>query len=479
MGVKLMKKYLFKNKGWFFAYAITMIINSVFITYSAFLIESIVNCAANEDMVRLKQRIIWSIVYILGLFIIEYIRRICRAKYLKDSVFDLKKDLFNSLIDKDVITFSQENSALYISALNNDVKMVEDNYFDNIFVVIRSITMLVTAVLLMIYINIFIGIVASILSLFPILIPMIFGKKLSKLKNQYSKALEMYNVKIKDVFTGFEVIKSFSIEKNIKENHSKINENTEHKKYKSYYTEGVVNAISNSVACSIVVIIFIISAYFVVKGEITFALMIAVTQLSGNITSPIFNMIEALNKAKAINGINNKLINMMSTNRQEENEIEIEKLQEKIQIKNLTYSFNNNRNILENITLDLYKGKKYAIVDGSGSGKSTLKLILRYYDNYIGNIYIDGVDNRDINSKSLYKICSMIHQNVFMFDDTVKNNINLYNNYSDEILNDSIKKAGLNKVINNLEGGIDAQINENGSNFSGGEKQRIELLEHL
>lgn len=224
-----MRRYLFKNKIWFWAYAITMIINSIVITYSAFLIERIVNCATNVEVILLKRQIVYSIIYILVLFTIEYIRRTCRAIYLKRSVFDLKKDLFDNLIDQDLVTFSKENSAKYISILNNDVKMVEDNYFDNIFVIIRSVTMLATAVIFMICINIYVGVIAILLSVIPILIPMIFGKKLSKLKNGYSKALEVYNIKIKDIFTGFEVIKSFNIEKNIKENHIKINANTEEK----------------------------------------------------------------------------------------------------------------------------------------------------------------------------------------------------------------------------------------------------------
>lgn len=202
--------------------------------------------------------------------------------------------------------------------------------------------------------------------------------------------------------------------------------------------------------------------------------MVAVTQLSGNITNPIFSMIEAFNKAKAVGDINDKLINMMSKNNQEDNGIEIDEFNEKIEIRNLTYSFDNNRNILKNINLDLYKGKKYAIV--GGSGKSTLiKLILGYYNNYTGNVYIDGIDNRKIRRKSIFKICSIIHQNVFMFDDTVKNNITLYNNYSDKIVDTSIKKAGLNNLINKLEGGINTRVNENGNNFSGGEKQRIAI----
>lgn len=209
-----------------FSYAITIALSAIFITGSAFVIKIIVECASAKNIQLLKERVIIALMYSIGLFLIEYLRRTCRAGYLKYSILDLKRDLFNSLVDRDIITFEKENSAMYISILNNDVKMVEYNFFDTIFIIIHNTAMLISAIILMIYINIFIGITAVVLSLFPVLIPMIFGNMLARLKENYSKALQVYNVKIKDIFTGFEIIKSFNIEKNIKENHSKINYST-------------------------------------------------------------------------------------------------------------------------------------------------------------------------------------------------------------------------------------------------------------
>lgn len=97
--------------------------------------------------------------------------------------------------------------------------------------------------------------------------------------------------------------------------------------------EGFVTAVVNSTACSIVLIIFLISIYFVIKGEITFALMVAVTQLSGNITNPVFNIIDSVNKVKSVKNINKKLVNIISSNCMDDTGVDIEKLKVEAFIK--------------------------------------------------------------------------------------------------------------------------------------------------
>ncbi|WGX77259.1 ATP-binding cassette domain-containing protein [Paraclostridium bifermentans] len=132
------------------------------------------------------------------------------------------------------------------------------------------------------------------------------------------------------------------------------------------------------------------------------------------------------------------------------------------------------------MNLKFERNKKYAIVGESGCGKSTLiKLIMRYYNEYEGKITIDNKDLNKIYSSDLYKTISMIQQNVFMFDDSIKENIRLFSNYSDESVVESCKRSGIMGLINRLEDGIDSLVGENGNKLSGGEKQRIAIARAL
>lgn len=119
------------------------------------------------------------------------------------------------------------------------------------------------------------------------------------------------------------------------------------------------------------------------------------------------------------------------------------------------------------------KNKKYAIVGESGSGKSTLvKLLLNYYNTYSGNIYIDNKDVMNIKEEDIFNLMSMIQQDVFIFDDTIRNNVTLFKEYSNEELKCALNKVGLTSVIDLLKDNLETSMGENGANFSGGSKTK-------
>ena len=151
-----------------------------------------------------------------------------------------------------------------------------------------------------------------------------------------------------------------------------------------------------------------------------------------------------------------------------------------ISVKGVSFAYNDDKDVLKNIDFTFKKGKKYAIVGGSGSGKTTLiKLIMQYYDNYSGEIYCGNRDIKSIPKKALYSKMAMIHQKVFMFDDTLKNNITMYQKYDDTEIADVVRKAGLEDVVRNNPQGLEQNVGENGKNLSGGEQQRIAIARAL
>jgi ABC-type multidrug transport system fused ATPase/permease subunit len=141
-------------------------------------------------------------------------------------------------------------------------------------------------------------------------------------------------------------------------------------------------------------------------------------------------------------------------------------MKECLKVKDLSYSYGE-KEVLRGVNHSFEKGKRYAIIGKSGSGKSTLlKLLAGYYGDYTGEILVDGKSDRICDSV-------FIQQNVFLFDDTIRNNLTMYDSYTEEELQNAIHKAGLDEVILALPEGLDTYVEENGSKFSGGERQRM------
>jgi len=136
--------------------------------------------------------------------------------------------------------------------------------------------------------------------------------------------------------------------------------------------------------------------------------------------------------------------------------------------------------VLNNINLYFKRNKKYLLVGPSGSGKSTLLNMLKKYNSpQQGIISIDGINLDNITANSYYKHISAIEQQIFLFEDTLKNNITLYKNYTDEEINEAIDISGLRSFVDNLPNKLDTIIYDNGKNISGGEKSRIAIARSI
>lgn len=445
------------------------------------MLKYIIDLATGNSLSNFIGGVLNFCIYIGVSFIVEVALKTFKAVYVRKTLVYLKNDIFRSILKKDMRSFGEQNSAKYISVLTNDINMIEQDYISNIFNLINYGVAFIIAFVSVLSINIFMTTVIFAVGIATFILPQLFGNKLSKKKADYSGELEVLTAKTKDLLSGFEVIKNFNIYDKAKEVYKESNEAAEAKKQKFSIFSGIVDSFAGLMGTFMFVVPIVFGGYFVMKGSITLGTLIALIQLMNNLANPLSSSIQIINKIKSLKSISKKIENIINDEVTSfEETLSFPSFNNAIEFRNVSFSYDGGKNTIEDVSITFEKGKKYALVGASGSGKSTiLKLLLRYYDNYSGDIIIDGIDLRKINVDDIYKNLSVIQQNVFMFDGSIKDNIGLYGDYSSEQILKAAEGAGLSKLIKSLDKGIDEEIGENGGKLSGGEKQRIAIARAL
>ena len=478
--MRILFKYALEYKWQFFLRVITISLVALASICFDFVMGFIVDIFASGQVEKFIPIVTVTIALIIIMFFTEYLDGLVMSNYIKNTVNYLRCDVFSKLMNKDIKDFSLDNSGKYISVLYNDIKLIEDNFLNNIFLVISSLLSFLISLCALFYISPYIVIFISIFGVLGFIIPNALSKKLVIEKNEYSKNLEEITSVTKDLFSGFEVIKGFNISKKINKIFVKNSLNVENSKRKCSILEAIIKGFSLAFSVTIYLGVLILGGYLMYKKSISVGTAIIIIQLSTHIVGPVKTSISLINQMKSVSLIGKKVEDILNVNNESEESEEIKSFRDCIDIKDLNFSYTKERNALKNINLKFERNKKYAIVGESGCGKSTLiKLIMRYYNEYEGKITIDNKDLNKIYSSDLYKTISMIQQNVFMFDDSIKENIRLFSNYSDESVIESCKRSGIMGLINRLEDGIDSLVGENGNKLSGGEKQRIAIARAL
>ena len=472
--------YTLKYKYQFLCRIITISLVALASICFDFLMGFIIDIFASGDSSKFLVITIVSISLIIIMFLTEYIDGIVMSSYIKNTVNYLRTDIFSKIINKDIKDFSLDNSGKYISILYNDIKIIEDSFFNNLFQVISCFISFIISLVVLFSISPSIVIFISIFGVLGFVIPNALSKKLVVQKSEYSQNLEEVTSITKDLFSGFEVIKGFNISNKINEIFKTASTNVEDSKKKYSILEAIIRGFSLSFSVTIYLGVLLLGGYLMYKKSITVGTAIIIIQLSTHIVGPVKLSISLINQIRSVTLIADKIENILEDTNDDFEDTKLDSFTNSISIKNLDFSYSEERKALDNINLTFEKNKKYVIVGESGSGKSTLiKLIMRYYNDYSGNISIDNHDLKSIYSADLYKNMSMIQQNVFMFDDSIKENIRLYSTHDDNEILDSCKRAGLSKLIERLPEGINSLVGENGNKLSGGEKQRIAIARAL
>lgn len=440
------------------------------------LVDTISGVEGALDLGILALMTVGLIVAVIVFGLLEYFSK---PRFMKKAIQQYKEFAFEKLLRKNINTFNDEAAASYISALSNDVTSIETNYLEKQFTMITSMVTFFGAFLLMLWYSPLLMLIVVLLIILPVIASALVGNKMEAAELDVSKKNETLTDTIKEIISGFSVVKSFKAEKALLQFFLKSNEAVEEAKCRKEKISIVIGIISATAGLLAQLGVFIAGAYLAMNGKgVTAGVVMAFVNLMNFILQPIAVMPEILANRKASMALMDKLCNSLNQNVSREKNCTLKKLEKGIEIADLTFGYKEEEEVLQGIDLQLEAGKSYALVGASGCGKSTLlNLLLSAYDNYKGHILYDGYELRDISSEALYDMVSVIQQNVVIFNASLQENITMFRDIPKEEVDKAIKAAGLLSFVK--ENGEDYLCGENGSFLSGGERQRISIARSL
>lgn len=475
-----MKIYMKQNKVLLLFTILTSIIASLGYVFMAVLLQKLLDIAVEKNMQQFIPMVLFSIFYFVMLGIFLYLQSLLSKRITCKIIKQIRTDVFKGIVSQNMGDFGKRNTADYLSIITNDVKMIEDNFLLPFFEVVQYTVIFISSFVLMIYFDVIVTIVVFVAITLMFLVPSLLGKELEKRQNTLSSQLADFTTKLKDILSGFEIIKSYSMKQYVIQKFDKENSDTIHTKYSVDKLFALNEGLSSFLALMVQIVVLFLSAYFIITERITVGTLLGMVQVSSNLANPLIMIFTNIPKIKSIQPIIEKLTVLSKYELNEVPKKQSATFNSVVSISNLSFAYEKQNRVLDKINLHIEKGKKYVIVGKSGCGKTTLvKLLAGYYTEYSGKILYDNTDLNMMNENDIVQLSSIIHQNIYMFNESVYDNICLHEDYSKESIDKAVKASGLNDVIEKLPEGLLYEAGENGSNLSGGQKQRIAVARAL
>ena len=476
-----MIRYLKQYKFLLFLTVLFTAISSLSYVFIAILLQQVMDIVDMGDMDSFIRILLFSLAYFALMGVFMYLQSLFSKKFVCKIMKAVRSKTFMGIAKHTIEDYSKNHTADYLSAITNDVKMIEDNFLLPLLQVIQYTIIFIASLAVMIYFDIIVTVCVIIAIAIMLIVPSLFGGLLSKRQDKYSDMLSSFTNHVKDLLSGFEIIKSYRMKKYVLSRFETSNEDTIKAKYSVDKAIAANEAVSMVLALLVqVVVVVFLSAYFIIIGRISAGALLGMVQVSSNLANPLLIIFSNIPKIKSIKPIAQKLNEFSDYRKQDTGTKKFPTFNEMICVEDLHFSYDKENEVINGISLSIKKEKKYAFVGKSGCGKSTLiKLIAGYYSDYKGNVLYDEDNLFSVDIDKITALSSVIHQNVYMFDESILDNICLHEDYSKEELQSALSDSGLLHFIEQVPNGLEYHVRENGNNLSGGQKQRIAVARAL
>lgn len=478
------RKMPMENDNSIFYFIVELIKPFKTISIFVFLLSVLViifSCASSLYFKIILDNINTSYNYLLFIFIIFLIIEIIKLlnTYLRNRLviflnqkldMNISSNVFDKIIDLPYQYYRNRTTGEIVSRFN-DLNLIKDTIIKIIVSVSTDLPLLIVSLIIMFLTSIKLSIILVSFVVCYVIMVIIFHPLTNKKIHDLQFQKEDYTSTIVEAVGGFETIKNLNIESSIKNKFGLKYYNFLEKYFKFQSMINFKQLISDLILGVSITIIIYYSSVQIYDNNFTIGTLMMFYTLANYFIDSIKNILnldvnfkEAINSLKRVVGLfidykDSGIVNNFNF--------------KKIEISNLTYSYDNCETILDNINLEINRGEKILITGSSGSGKSTLfKILMKYYPIDNNKVFVDDIDYNYFSKKAISSSITYISQNEILFSDTLLNNLSVYKK---DKLEEVISLCEIDKILNKRKINLNYVVEENGFNFSGGEKQRFIL----
>lgn len=400
-------------------------------------------------------------------------------RFIEKAMRQYKDFAFQKLTEKSISSFRAESTAAYLSALTNDAASIEADDLSQLLSVITKAVTFFGALAMMLWYSPLMTAIAAGVTVLPLIASLLTGGQLQAAEKRVSDQNRDFTAALSDCLGGFSVVRTFRAEKEIFRLFAESNRALEQEKFSRRRLKALVGMIGATTGVIAQLGVFLAGAYLALTGKgLTAGAVILFVNLMNFMIGPVAELPALLAARKAARGLIAKLADALEQDEVQPDGVQIAPLMRQLRLEDVRFSYDGETEILRGVSAVFDAGKAYAIVGASGSGKSTLlNLLTTPGMAYAGKILLDGTELRTVSPESLYETVSVIQQNVFVFNASIRDNVTMFRSFPPEELAQAVRRAQLEALL--AERGEDYLCGESGSGLSGGEKQRISIARSL
>lgn len=407
--------------------------------------------------------------YLQSYFIIELSTKIS---------FDLRQRIMDKILYLPMEKIGENKRGDILSRMTNDIDSLQHGISQSFVQLTTAVITLVGVFIMMLSINVIMALATI------VLVPIAFLviKFITKHSQSYFlKQLEFkgsLNGQIEETFTGHDIIRAFNQEEISMEKFEKDNNSWFNNEWKSQFFSSLNGPLMNFISNFTYVVIAVLGAVFVLQKAIAVGDILAFFQYSQSFTRPIQQITRVMNQIQTAMAASERIFEFLDLDDEENPSTrKLDTINDNITFEDVSFGYSPNEKIIKNLTFEVKKGQKIAIIGETGAGKTTIvKLLMRFYDIDSGSIKIDGVDIDEYDKHSLRSHVGMVLQDSWLFSDTIKSNIRYGNlEVSDDEIVDASKQVYIDNFIRQLPDGYETTLNEDSDNISHGQKQLLTI----